>query len=522
MVLKHALAVMPNYYLMTLGLTANGYAKLDRICWKFLWGKTREGQDRKPLISWDRICCTKEEGGLGLTSFQDQSLVLKMRLVTRILEGDTADWAEVARIMLEEDFTKKRVNTGKIRSAGEILLLEPVNSKTLPRTLGHMLKGWHKGRKKLTLNSSRQPRSAGTPIEIVTRIRELYSTGPKGSWTQIRRRLRTMGVERLCDLQGRTLERLRAADRAGTLPDAPHRIEGPNSIGIHFMEQWAEESSEHGAVITDRSIWSWPGENRERELTWSLNIKEWKTILIPPYNIRQKGNASWGVSWDTQKWTSMWKGVWQTSLFPRDKIWWWRILNKGLFTMERAYSMVVAEASCKVCGRATENTDHLFLRCDILTATWRSLKTLYYTTTGKELRDTSLPQLTIDLAVPTNLAAAILFVVYSRFTWKSRCKATYEGHYSITYVSNMGPRATGHEAAELIAALEEGELQSTDREDAREGHRPRERTRQQAAGSAADIVVNSPNDEELSTWVDARTELAVLGFTERDLEEGIG
>ncbi|KAL3678729.1 hypothetical protein R1sor_021685 [Riccia sorocarpa] len=123
-VLKHALATMPTYYLMTLGLTANGYTKLDRICWRFLWGQNKDGSYKKPLISWSRICQEKEDGGLGIRSFKDQAQVFKMSLTSRLLDGVDCEWAHLARELLKANFEKKRKNRGKSRTAEEMLLLE--------------------------------------------------------------------------------------------------------------------------------------------------------------------------------------------------------------------------------------------------------------------------------------------------------------------------------------------------------------------------------------------------------------
>ncbi|KAL3685489.1 hypothetical protein R1sor_003511 [Riccia sorocarpa] len=107
-VLKHALATMPNYCLMTLGLTSKGYNKLDKICWQFLWGSNGEGNFKKPLIGWGRICRDKSEGGLGLCTFKDQAATLKMRLVVRLIEEEDTSWIRLAEKLIGADFTAKK------------------------------------------------------------------------------------------------------------------------------------------------------------------------------------------------------------------------------------------------------------------------------------------------------------------------------------------------------------------------------------------------------------------------------
>ncbi|KAL3696513.1 hypothetical protein R1sor_010589 [Riccia sorocarpa] len=142
-VLKHALATMPvDILLMTLGLTTNGYKMLDMICWRFLWGLNKDGSYKKPLISWNRIYQDKDDGVLGLRTFKDQAQTLKMRLISKILDGSVCEWAHFARALLHTNFMKKKKHREKTRLAKEILLLEDVGRIQISKTLKNMLSGW--------------------------------------------------------------------------------------------------------------------------------------------------------------------------------------------------------------------------------------------------------------------------------------------------------------------------------------------------------------------------------------------
>ncbi|KAL3698517.1 hypothetical protein R1sor_012593 [Riccia sorocarpa] len=172
-VLKHAIATMPNYYFMTLGLSTNGYKKLERICWQFLWGKNGEGGHKKSLVSWNRICREKEEGGLGICTFRTQAQTLKMRLISRILEGDNAEWTGVAKELIEMEFNRKKINRGKERTAQEILLLENPGRISHSVTMKNMLQGWTACRSKLQLTIRETKLNKGISLELLTSTGEL-------------------------------------------------------------------------------------------------------------------------------------------------------------------------------------------------------------------------------------------------------------------------------------------------------------------------------------------------------------
>ncbi|KAL3690555.1 hypothetical protein R1sor_016864 [Riccia sorocarpa] len=476
-VLKHALSMLPNYYLMTLGLTTNGYRKLDRTCWRFLWGSNKDGQPKKSLVSWERICQEKKDGGLGLTTFKNQAIVLKMRLVSRLLEGDSAEWTEIARAMLERDFHGRRANEGLLRSAEEILVLEKITIPKNSKTLSHILKGWGVCRAKLRLLPEATRFDKDMSIDLIYKAGELLLQERKKGWQPVKRRLKTMRITDLSDLQGRPLRRLKAADLLGELPDTEIRVSGPLSEAVSLLAEWVKNMTRDNRRITDPTQWSWDLTSDAKQTTWTKETKEWKQIIIPPYQLRMKANASWGMNWDTRKWETLWKGVWQGSMFPRDKMWVWRILNKAFFTLERGATIGVTTAICKSCQQATENVDHLFLRCP-------------------HSGNTDASSLMVNI----------------------RTRGRYRGGLRIAPRRHENTEAANTEAANT--AEEEHSTQEedrrTDRSAALEGRRPKENTR-----TVNEDVDRSSEDLETHQrrWWSMAQELELLGFREMELEE---
>ncbi|KAL3700770.1 hypothetical protein R1sor_018792 [Riccia sorocarpa] len=142
--------------------------------------------------------------------------------------------------------------------------------------------------------------------------------------------------------------------------------------------------------------------------------------------MREKANASWGVSWDTQKWENLWKNLWKSVLFPRDKLWLWRVVNKGFFTLERASTFGVAEPRCTRCNQGTENIDHLFFGCMMVSGQWNKLENLHCRAVGKGNPSTSLIQLIGKAVKPENAALLVSSVILLRHVWRNRCKMVYE------------------------------------------------------------------------------------------------
>ncbi|KAL2633191.1 hypothetical protein R1flu_004670 [Riccia fluitans] len=85
--IKHVLAQIPSFVMMAVGCSVKDAKRLEQYCRQFLWGVNEQGILKKPLIAWRKMARPKEQGGLGLMDFKDQSDALQMRYMTAILDG---------------------------------------------------------------------------------------------------------------------------------------------------------------------------------------------------------------------------------------------------------------------------------------------------------------------------------------------------------------------------------------------------------------------------------------------------
>ncbi|XP_074291704.1 uncharacterized protein LOC141618488 [Silene latifolia] len=67
--------------------------KVEATCRNFLWDGGPE-YVRAPLVAWDKVCRTKEEGGLGLQDMEMWNKALVGRLVDWIYEGRDSVWVK--------------------------------------------------------------------------------------------------------------------------------------------------------------------------------------------------------------------------------------------------------------------------------------------------------------------------------------------------------------------------------------------------------------------------------------------
>ncbi|CAL1358518.1 unnamed protein product [Linum trigynum] len=88
------LNALPNYTMQTAVLPCNVCDQIDKKIRGFVWGRDN-GKDKAHLVTWERICKSKEEGGLGLRSARALNLAYLMKLGWQFLNNDESLWVRV-------------------------------------------------------------------------------------------------------------------------------------------------------------------------------------------------------------------------------------------------------------------------------------------------------------------------------------------------------------------------------------------------------------------------------------------
>lgn len=89
-------SVMPRYNMQTMELPRNLCDEINRINGNFLWGETNNNR-KVHLVSWENVCRTKEDGGLGIRKARDHNATLLTKLGQRILSDNDKLWCKVLK-----------------------------------------------------------------------------------------------------------------------------------------------------------------------------------------------------------------------------------------------------------------------------------------------------------------------------------------------------------------------------------------------------------------------------------------
>ncbi|CAA7023532.1 unnamed protein product [Microthlaspi erraticum] len=80
----------------TMVLPQSTVARLDKTSRSFVWGDTTERR-KQHLLSWNKVCRPKGEGGLGIRKSHEMNKALIAKLSWRLLKDETSLWAKVLR-----------------------------------------------------------------------------------------------------------------------------------------------------------------------------------------------------------------------------------------------------------------------------------------------------------------------------------------------------------------------------------------------------------------------------------------
>ncbi|XP_059068379.1 uncharacterized mitochondrial protein AtMg00310-like [Cryptomeria japonica] len=85
---------MPIYQLSCQHLSSSKLAELNKHLVTFFW-QGANSSHKISLISWDKICTSKEDGGVGIKNLRDQGRALGAKLVWRLFRTPHLKWARL-------------------------------------------------------------------------------------------------------------------------------------------------------------------------------------------------------------------------------------------------------------------------------------------------------------------------------------------------------------------------------------------------------------------------------------------
>ncbi|GAU10423.1 hypothetical protein TSUD_421820 [Trifolium subterraneum] len=93
---QSSLPCIPGYVMQTANIPASVCDEAEKICRDFIWGST-VNQRKCHLVSWEKICRPKEEGGLGFKNLRMLNQAYIHKLAWQMVAEPNKLWVQVMR-----------------------------------------------------------------------------------------------------------------------------------------------------------------------------------------------------------------------------------------------------------------------------------------------------------------------------------------------------------------------------------------------------------------------------------------
>ncbi|KAL3693009.1 hypothetical protein R1sor_006660 [Riccia sorocarpa] len=291
MLLRHILRAIPIYHFLSIGLNELGYKQLKSVCRFFLWGTTREGKARCPLIAWDKITCSRWYGELQIKPFDLMSTALKMKLIARLLAGDNSEWSDMIRYYIRHE-TRKRKYTRETKwwSAEEaLILLSSIPSKEL--TLRHLMKSWKRIHNYLRLDTTTLYLPGSITWRQVMLLTERYAWGKpfeNRTLAPVLKLLRCESLMNLADGTGRWLDVKQTARQRGIYMSPEAEREAGR------LQHWLQKVELSAGGLLDSKSWRWETE-QEKWSGWDKPTQFWSKLMTATIPPPPQPSNSWNI-----------------------------------------------------------------------------------------------------------------------------------------------------------------------------------------------------------------------------------
>ncbi|XP_060957652.1 uncharacterized protein LOC133029176 [Cannabis sativa] len=376
--LKTVVQSLPTYAMSVFLLTKSTCLEIEKEMARFWW-KTSSSKGRGiTWMSWDRMCASKSEGGLGFRNLHDFNLAMLAKQGWRLLckPDSLAGKIYKARYYPHSDFLTAELGNNPSFVWRSIWSSQDLLRSGIRRTIGT-------GTNVNILQHPWLPNLANPYVSVhhpglVNQfVDSLFITDS-----------RTWDIDVVMDM-------FCASDAAAIL-------------GIPL------------SLNATRDSWSWMYENNE-----DFSVKS-------AYGLLQKQKQSQRINTDT----SFWDKLWGLCIPPKVKNFLWRAATNNLPTcVNLVFRHVEVPTVCPVCKSQPETTSHALIFCNIALACWRKVGVTFVFDPGGHFR--SWLQLMFTSATAEQIAT-IAMVCWS--LWKARNNTVWKAKN--TSVSNIVGSAT--------------------------------------------------------------------------------
>ncbi|XVF17280.1 hypothetical protein REPUB_Repub10bG0106100 [Reevesia pubescens] len=179
---------IPLYTMQSAMLLISICNRLDKINSNFLWGGSAD-TERNHLVSWDKVCSPRNQGGLGLRKIKDYNLAMLAKTGWSLHTRQESLWCEVfkAKYMGDKQFLECAKKAGSSSTWRGILKTQNVFEKGLKWKIGdgsriRFWNDWWVGAQPLINTLSQQ----SSEIDVNAKVQDMLSSAGEWNIQQIR------------------------------------------------------------------------------------------------------------------------------------------------------------------------------------------------------------------------------------------------------------------------------------------------------------------------------------------------
>jgi exonuclease III len=451
-IVKQVLLAIPTYHLMYSCLPKSTSKQIRKICSTFLWGHSKQGKRKVPLIAWQRLVQSKKHGGLSLKDIDTQAKALLARWTVQLLTDPKSTWSLLFRANLTmlpwQD--KRRHNRLGYSFLDKILFSSPTNFRKKPYTRS-LWKVWQSLRPHLIFAFQNKVIPAHWFIgDMLTLIpsAHLFSDHKMAALTEY---FSKIGIVRTGDLWNEETNKWQPLGlRIRRLRQLPRWMEQALTLSILELHQATSVD-----FIGDEHLhcWEWrhakPNPNNNKLLLASTDA--YKLLHTPTLGLT-KLNEWWGVQDSQEVWSNRLKGTWDADITLKARTFLWKILAQGHFTNDRAQKFGHGTGKCDYCINQVETISHLFFHCPFTKLVWQQMIHYFRLNPSDNIFDNSsnfLELLDQCLGPSSRATLRILILFETTFSiWKTR-----NSHHYQNTVRNVDPFLVARTALSHAHAL---------------------------------------------------------------------
>ncbi|KAL3696899.1 hypothetical protein R1sor_010975 [Riccia sorocarpa] len=421
---QNVLRTLPNYTLMTLGLSVKATHVLEKITSTFIWGKDNTRRSKKPLIAWATFARRKKDGGLRWPDMKEMADAFLLKNVSTIIRGEEHDWTIIANAIISHKLQHSS-RPWEIKCWSPSTLLLGLNALRIPdsQVLDRMLRSWFKVKKHLGWNPDNGHFPITTTPTFAINLLQMTDTADAEEINALKVVFRKTKIFSFADLQdneSRPSTIHHYCNTKGILITLQAEITATNKIEAILPIFEAGPIQWHQAAG-----WFWRGLQGDVKSPWKLSTHQWRHLLYTRKDEEDHLNMRWDCHQPTLTWKKRWALLWGGTTNRRTKVRVWRHLRRGYFTNSKARDWNVGSGLCCRCHIEHETLQHTFWTCPRLIERQRWLSWLLFpdaerttsNATGEPL--ISIIDRTLEFHI-VNPAPLLLLLTIWRTNWSER------------------------------------------------------------------------------------------------------